>query len=184
MRLCLRRLSLADVDNLVALNSDPAVVRYSGNPNQVPDSLVMRSSELPSYLAYYDKYEHYGIWAVIEKGSGNFVGTYFLRPILEAAYFDANLVKRDDVELGYRLCKAVWGQGYATELSKAVINYGFKHTDMPRVGAAVITENLASIRVLQKAGLKQFSQFFHEGLEVDIALFALTRAEYEATQNT
>ena len=57
------------------------------------------------------------------------------------------------VELGYRLRKAAWGKGYATEGSRALIRKGFKELGVQRVLATTYQDNLASRRVMEKAGL-------------------------------
>ena len=56
-------------------------------------------------------------------------------------------------EIYYKLLTAHWGYGYATETSKALINSGFKDFKLHIVGAGVATENLQSIKVLEKSGM-------------------------------
>jgi len=63
-----------------------------------------------------------------------------------------------EVELGYALARAVWGQGLATEAAQAALRYGFESLDLAEVIAMAVPENLASQRVMQKIGMR------HEGL--------------------
>jgi RimJ/RimL family protein N-acetyltransferase len=69
-RLVLRRFTSADADNLVSLDADPDVMRYI--TGGIPTSREEIENEvLPAFLGYYQRYEGYGFWAVIEKETGN-----------------------------------------------------------------------------------------------------------------
>src|SRR5687767_9351165 len=74
-RLMLRRFTEDDVDNLVDLDSDPAVV-WDGR--STPREEVERD-HIPAYLDYYQRYEGYGFWAAIEKVTGAFLGWFHFR---------------------------------------------------------------------------------------------------------
>ena len=140
-RLVLRRFSVADADNLVALDGDPDVMRFvSGGIPTSRDEI--ENETLPAFLAYYDRYEGFGFWAAIDKASGEFLGWFHFRPHADAA--------PGEVELGYRLRKLVWGQGYATEGSRALIGKGFTEFGVRRVVAQAMAANAASRRVLRK----------------------------------
>ena len=141
-RLILRRFTEDDIDNLVDLDSDPAVV-WGGR--STPREEVERD-HIPAYLDYYQRYEGYGFWAVIEKSSGAFLGWFHYRP-----YEDAPV---DQPELGYRLRRSAWGKGYATEGSRALIRKGFTKFGVQRVVAFTYGEHHASRRVMEKAGMR------------------------------
>jgi RimJ/RimL family protein N-acetyltransferase len=144
-RLVLRRFSMADVDNLVSLDADPDVMRYV--TGGIPTSREEIENEvLPAFLAYYDRYEGYGFWAVTGKATGDFLGWFHFRPRPDAA--------PGEVELGYRLRKSAWGKGYATEGSRALIRKGFTEFGVRRVTAEALAVNVASCRVMEKAGLR------------------------------
>ena len=104
-----------------------------------------RNEILPAFLGYYERYEGYGFWAAIEKLTGQFLGWFHFRPREGAS--------PDEVELGYRLRKSAWGKGYATEGSRALIRKGFTEFGVRRVVAEAMAVNLASRRVMEKAGL-------------------------------
>ena len=78
-RLILRRFTPDDVDRVTALDADPAVMRYINGGRQTPRD-ENRDIYLPSWIAYYEAGDRYGFWAVIEKGTGAFVGWFHLRP--------------------------------------------------------------------------------------------------------
>src|SRR5215212_4790003 len=176
-RLILRRFTEDDIDNLVDLDSDPAVV-WGGR--STPREEVERD-HIPAYLDYYQRYEGYGFWAVIEKSSGAFLGWFHYRP-----YEDAPV---DQPELGYRLRRSAWGKGYATEGSRALIRKGFTELGVQRVVAETMAVNAASRRVMEKAGLKYVRTFHQEwperieGDEHGDVEYALTKAGLEATGN-
>ena len=107
-RLTLRRFTAADEDNLVSLNSDPEVMRYitGGQPTsreQIRDAII------PFHLAAYGKHPGFGTWAADDIGTGQFLGWFHLRP------------RRSDgvIDLGYRLRSPAWGNGCATDGSRA-----------------------------------------------------------------
>jgi RimJ/RimL family protein N-acetyltransferase len=143
-RLVLRQFTMADADNLVQLDADPDVMRFvtGGIPTSRKEIL---DEFLPAFLGYYRRYEGYGFWAVIEKETGEFLGWFHFRPRPDADPGEA--------ELGYRLRKSAWGQGYATEGSRALIRKGFTEHGVQRVVAEAMAVNQASRRVMEKAGL-------------------------------
>ena len=149
-RLVLRRFTSADADNLVNLDADPDVMRFvtGGIPTSREE---IQNEVLPAFLAYYQRYEGYGFWAAIEKETGEFLGWFHFRPRPGAA--------AGEVELGYRLRKSAWGRGYATEGSRALIRRGFTVSGVQRVTAEAMAVNLASRRVMEKAGLKLVRTF-------------------------
>lgn len=169
-RFWLRQLTMADVDNLFALDSDPEVMRYL--PEDEPTRANIEQAVMPYLLAEYDRSPGLGLWAAIEHGSGEFLGWMCLRTTKGH--------EPDDVELGYRLRRAVWGKGLATEGSRALITYGFDVVGVARVWAETHEANKASQRVMAKAGLRFERTFPHDGDENGGVEYALTRAEYEA----
>jgi RimJ/RimL family protein N-acetyltransferase len=174
-RLILRRFTAADVDLLVELDSDPQVMRYITG-GRATSRAEIEDEILPTWLSYYDRYPGYGFWAAIEKSSGNFLGWFHFRPKREDP--------PDEPELGYRLRKSAWGQGYATEASRALIRKGFEDLGVRRVYAGTMTVNTASRRVMEKSGLKFIRTFFGEwpdripGDEEGDVEYALTREEW------
>ena len=175
-RLVMRQFTLADVDDLVSLDADPDVMRF------VTGGLATTREEietefLPAFLAYYDRYEGYGFWAAIEKPAGQFLGWFHFRPREGAS--------ADEAELGYRLRKSAWGKGYATEGSRALIRKGFTEFGVQRVVAEAMAVNLASRRVMEKAGLTLVRTFRRpwpypiEGDNLGDVEYALTKADWE-----
>src|SRR5215831_8325006 len=175
-RLVLRRFTMADVDNLVALDADPDVMHFitGGIPTSRDE---IENEVLPYYFDFYEHSEGYGFWAVIEKPTGEFLGWFHFRPPEEGAPGEA--------ELGYRLRKSAWGKGYATEGSRALIRKGFTESGVQRVTAEAMAANIASRRVMDKAGLtlvRTFSQPLPGaagGPPVEAVEYALNKADWE-----
>ena len=146
-RLCLRPVSPADRDELYALEQDPEVMRFLNGGRPTPldgidpsvDFLMPRGTEQ-------------GVWSAREKACGAFVGWF-------------SLYDRGDgsAELGYRLRRAVWGLGYASEGAKALVEAGFARFGFTRIIASTMAVNKASRRVLEKTGFTHVGTFYVEG---------------------
>jgi RimJ/RimL family protein N-acetyltransferase len=143
-RLVLRRFTAADVDHLFELDSDPAVMRFLTGGAPTPRE-VIEHEILPRFLHSYERFDGYGIWAAIEKSTGDFLGWFSFRPPEGRG--------PDEVALGYRLRQSAWGKGYGTEGARALIRKGFAELGVQRVFATTYQDNLASRRVMEKAGL-------------------------------
>lgn len=177
-RMRLRRFTEADVDAVVELDSDPAVMRHiTGGEPTSPEEV--RDEVMPAWLAYYERGDDYGFWAAEAKDTGEFLGWFHFRPRAGS----------EGVELGYRLRRAAWGKGYATEGSRALVRHGFAELGVQRVYAETMTVNTGSRRVMEKAGLR-FVRTFHQDWPQEIpggehgdVEYALTLDEWRAQAN-
>jgi len=149
-RLLLRRLTRADGDNLFALDSDPEVMRFLNGGAPTPREAIEREI-LPCFLRCSERFPGFGVWAAVEKETGEFLGWFSFRPVDEAT--------PTEVELGYRLRREAWGRGYATEGARALIRKGFTELGVERVIASTFEANVASRRVMEKAGLRLVRTF-------------------------
>jgi RimJ/RimL family protein N-acetyltransferase len=139
-RLLIREFVEDDSAAFYAFNSDPEVMRHTGEP---PSESVEQVRQL--IRAYPDYREHgYGRWAVVYKPDDRVVGFNGLK------YLD----DLDEVDLGYRFRSDYWGLGIATESSLDVVRYGFETLGMERIIGLVLPENTGSIRVLEKVGMR------------------------------
>ena len=176
-RLILRRFTLDDLERVTALDADPVVMRYINGGRPTPRDEI-RDVYLPGWMAWYGAGDRYGFWAAIEKRTGAFLGWFHLRP----QEGDPD----DEPELGYRLIASAWGRGYATEGSRALIQKAFVDLGARRVYATTMVVNVASRRVMEKAGLR-FVRVFRqpwpdriEGEEQGDVEYALARNEWAA----
>lgn len=172
-RLALRRFTQADLDNLCHLDADPEVMRFIGPP--ISSREVAETKFLPRLVDSYSRLG-FGCWATDSRADGSFVGWFQLRPVMVSAepmvmWRDAGVNSGSDVEsagldhdrleasdlvaeLGYRLRRSAWGQGFATEGASALVRYAFHTVGVAEVVATTMAANLASRRVLEKVGLR------------------------------
>lgn len=173
-RLVLRDLTPDDVDDLVALDTDPDVAKWSMDP--IPSREDVEQRHVPYFQQLYEQSPGFGFWAAEEKASGAFLGWLHLRP--REGHPD------DEPELGYRLHGSAWGKGYATEGSRAVIDKAFTELPIRRIVAETAGFHVASRRVMEKSGLRLVREFesSYPPLGPDDVLgdveYAITRREW------
>lgn len=154
-RLILRPFQMEDIAPSYEMNLDAEVSKYTGDGGVVSkDEMHRRITE--DVMGDYAKYG-YGRLAVEIKGGPSFIGFCGLK------YLD----DLKEVDLGYRLMKAYWGKGLATEASQACVRYGFDTLKLKRMIALVLSENVASVRVLEKLGFQYEKQVEEDGLVAD-----------------
>ncbi|MEV5432014.1 GNAT family N-acetyltransferase [Streptomyces sp. NPDC052701] len=175
-RLVLRPFTEADTDRLLALDNDPEVMRFL-NGGKPTSRETIRTRTLPRLLHDHPCFGTRGYWAAEEKATGIFLGWFEFRPLDEHSAAVA--------ELGYRLDKAAWGRGYATEGSRALIAKGFTDLGVERITANTMAVNTRSRRVMEKAGLRFLRKFTGdwpeaiEGSEHGEVEYGLTRTDWE-----
>lgn len=173
-RLVLRAFTEDDVDNLYELNGDRDVMWFLSGGEPTPREEV-RTRIIPFFLGFYERRDGLGFWAAQTREAGDFLGWFHLRP-----------AEDDSVDLGYRLRKAAWNKGYATEGSRALLRKCFTDLGVHRVVAHTMAVNRPSRRVLEKCGLA-FVRSYHSddlpdipGAEEGWVEYALTREEWQA----
>ncbi|MEI7029834.1 GNAT family N-acetyltransferase [Streptomyces pratensis] len=175
-RLVLRPFTDADVPDLLALDNDPDVMRYinGGRPTSEQD---IRGRTLPRLLHDHPCTGARGYWAALRKDTGTFLGWFELRPLND---HDPAVA-----ELGYRLHRSAWGRGYATEGARALVNKAFTDLGVEQVTANTMAVNVASRRVMEKAGLTFLRAYTEdwpetiEGSEHGEVAYVLTRKAWE-----
>lgn len=154
-RLLLRAFTTEDAPLIYALNADPAVTEFTGDP--IRDlhhaQQVLQHTLLPQYALY-----NHGRWAVHVRSaegpvSSGFIGWCGLKARPE----------RGEIDLGYRFMKSAWGKGYATEAAQACLQYGFEQLKLPRIVGRAMPQNIASLRVLEKCGMQYVGEEIVDG---------------------
>lgn len=140
-RLRFRPITPADAEAMVELNSDFEVVQYTGDV--AFESVEAAREFLAERLEVYHKYKRGRLIAEL-KSTGEIIGWAGLKYMPE----------EDVTDVGYRFYKKFWGNGYATESAKAFIDHGFNALGLDRIVAHARKENVASLRVLEKCGMK------------------------------
>ena len=177
-RLVLREFTEDDAADLFALDADPEVMRYIG-PYRLADVEAYRERILSVYRPSYDRNDGCGAFAAVEKTGGAFLGWFVLRPALHYRFAREAGFQSGQLELGYRLRRAAWGKGYATEGARALVRKAFTELEAPCVVAAALAENRASTRVMEKAGLRYAGEFRLPGFDSPAVKYALNREDYD-----
>jgi len=135
---------------MFTLNDDPDVIRFTGD---VPFKDVKEAEQL---ILNYDQYKKYqmGRWTVLLRKTNEYLGWCGLK-----YHSDVN-----EVDIGFRFHKKYWGRGYATEAAEACLKYGFEKLKLKRIIGRAMKDNIASIKVLEKIGMKfEREELLHEG---------------------
>jgi RimJ/RimL family protein N-acetyltransferase len=144
-RLVLRAPSFDDVQRLFAIYGDPATHQF--NPSGPLTDIDQAHSLLEGWLTHW-QHKGYGQWAIATREApGEIIG---FGGIDARKYLHV-----ERLNLGYRFGVQAWGQGYATELSQAALDYGFAELQVPEIYAVVRPLHYASIRVLEKVGMQR-----------------------------
>lgn len=182
-RLALRPLTLADIDDLVELDSDPEVMRYLSGGAPTPRAVIEREI-LPGFMRSYAPGGPYGVWALVELASGAFLGWASLR---------LDDKRPGEATLGYRLRRAAWSNGYATEATRGLLAAAFHDPSLQRVTATTFQDNRSSRRVMERLGMTLARVFRYTSADLtsdthvaatelwdgDDVEYAITRAEWE-----
>jgi RimJ/RimL family protein N-acetyltransferase len=171
----------ADIDLTIALWTDPEVVKHICEVAtedelraEMPDSIKRAGNGC------------IGIWCVSDRMSGDKVGSAYLLPKpVEETEFDFGLLVPDlipdgDIEVGYFLKRSAWGNGYATEVCKRLLEFAFQDSPLKELVASVDDDNDASKNVLQKSGFIDRGRALSWGL--DSPIYRITRDEWGAIQ--
>jgi [ribosomal protein S5]-alanine N-acetyltransferase len=159
-RLVVRLYDSNDGEFFFALNGNEEVMQYIRpvKTREESDQFLLEN------IAYSADNPFMGRWAVDEKDSGNFVGSFAIIPIPG---------DEEKIQLGYSLLPRYWGKGFASELTIAGLNYFFTQTSLLEIYGVTETPNIASQKVLLKAGFQPVGNKMEE--EKELLLFVLKR---------
>jgi RimJ/RimL family protein N-acetyltransferase len=175
-RLRLHGFTDADARLLLELDSDPEVMRYLGPP-PTPTVEAYRERIRTVWLPYYAAHPARGFWAITEKATGEFAGWVFVRPATDYKFAaEAGWTRPTDMELGYRLRRAAWGRGLATEAAAELVRLTLADPAVTCVVAAALAPNRASTRVMEKVGMARVREFAIPGYADPSVMYARCRA--------
>ncbi|MEO8362541.1 MAG: GNAT family N-acetyltransferase [Vicinamibacteria bacterium] len=160
-RLVLRHLTLNDAPFILELLNEPSFLRFIGD-RKVRNLQDARLYILHGPIASYEK-NGFGLFLAFLKESGDPIGM-------------CGLLKREtlpEVDIGFALMPAYWRQGYISEAATAILVYGRDHLALKRILAITSSDNVASIRVLEKSGLKFEGMIKMPDDARDVKLFAI-----------
>ncbi|MEV4544655.1 GNAT family N-acetyltransferase [Micromonospora echinaurantiaca] len=140
-RLLLRDWQESDLAPWAAMNADPEVREHLG-PLLTPEQATASARRFQADLAR----DGFGFWAVEVRDTGEFIGFAGLDRVDPGMPFTG-------VEAGWRLARAAWGHGYATEAARAVLAYGFDTIGLAEILAVTTATNLRSQAVMGRLGM-------------------------------
>jgi ribosomal-protein-alanine N-acetyltransferase len=178
-RLLLRRWRPGDRAPFAELNNDPEVMRH------FPAVLTRRSSdELADRIEADIARQGWGLWALEERATGRFIGfTGLARPSFEASFMPA-------VEIGWRLSRTAWEQGFATEAARAAAAFAFGELALDELVSFTAEGNARSRAVMRRLGMRHADgdDFDHPAvLDGDLrrhVLYRLAATDWEASLRT
>jgi RimJ/RimL family protein N-acetyltransferase len=149
-RLLLRRWRDSDAEPFAALNADPAVMRYfpATLDRSASDALISRIEELFARQGF-------GLWALEVAGTGEFIGFTGLNPM------PADVPGAGGLEVGWRLARHAWHQGYATEAAAAAVDVAFRGLGVPGLWSMTAALNEPSQAVMRRLGMRLHARFEH-----------------------
>lgn len=167
-RLRIRALQESDLDGMFALDSDPEVHKYLGNK-----PITEKAAALKYIKDTNKQYKERGIgrWAVELKETGDFIGWCGLRLYTEYTFNNHT----NFYDIGYRLRHEFWGKGYATEASKACLEYAWNVLHLDNVYGITEKGNEGSHRVLLKIGLTYVEDFYYEPDNMELRWYAISK---------
>ena len=152
-RLILRRWQQSDHAAFIAMNMDPEVMRYFP-ALQTPEQTEAMIARVEAFIE-----EHgYGLFALERRDTNQFIGfTGLSHPRFESFFTPC-------VEIGWRLAKGHWGQGFAQEAARTCLQFGFEQLGLKEIYSFTSLLNTPSINVMQKIGMTEAGQFEHPAI--------------------
>ncbi|UUV20756.1 GNAT family N-acetyltransferase [Paenimyroides aestuarii] len=160
-RTIMRKLTKEDASDFYNLNLDREVLKYTGDK---PFENIQASID---FLTNYDQYEKYGVGrlAVIDKATTKFIGWCGLKYSQD----------KNEYDIGFRFKRNYWNKGFATETAKKCLDFGFTELGIEKVVGRAMKENVGSIRVLEKIGMRFKENFDFDGQEG--VIYELTKSK-------
>jgi RimJ/RimL family protein N-acetyltransferase len=174
-RLVMRRWQDSDRDPFAALNGDAETMKY------FPATIDRAASD-----AFVDQIEErfgrqgYGLWALELTATGEFIGYTGLSSLPDG------VPGAGGMEIGWRLLKRAWHNGYATEAARAALGVAFEGIGLPDVWSMTAVLNEPSQAVMRRIGMVEVARFDHPRVPADSpvrphVMYRLARAEWAQT---
>jgi len=169
-RLILRKVTKEDIEDMYLYGSDEEVSKYvTWNTHET----IADTKGFVEFVL--NKYENKQVspWGIEYKENGKFIGT------IDFVWWQPN---HKIAEIGYVISKDYWGKGLTTEVAKELVKFGFEEMDLVRVQARCDVENIASARVMEKAGMTLEGiirkGIFVKGEHRDLKMYSILKEEF------
>lgn len=169
-RLILRKVTKEDIEDMYLYGSDEEVSKYvTWNTHET----IADTKGFVEFVL--NKYENKQVspWGIEYKENGKFIGT------IDFVWWQPD---HKIAEIGYVISKDYWGKGLTTEVAKELVKFGFEEMDLVRVQARCDVENIASARVMEKAGMTLEGiirkGIFVKGEHRDLKMYSILKEEF------
>ncbi len=149
-RLYLQEITESDIEIIHQLDTDEEVIKFIAPPK----TLAQSKERITKTQKLYSEGKGLGRWLAYRKEDDVAIGWFVLCP----------LDNTDQIEIGYRLLSQYWGKGYATEMSKELLDYALNTIMLKEVVGVTNPDNEGSQKVLSKIGLYYIGikQFYNQ----------------------
>lgn len=149
-RLLMRRWRDSDREPFAAMNADPEVMRHFPHlqPREESDASVDRFEQ--RFVE-----QGFGLWALELRETGEFLGFTGLNPMPDGIPGEGGM------EVGWRLARPAWGNGYATEAGRAALDLAFGPLGFGEIWSITAVTNVPSQAVMRRLGLSEHAFFDH-----------------------
>lgn len=171
-RLLLRKVTVDDTNDMYHYGSDEEVSKYVTWDTH---KTISATKEFVLYVLNRYQNKQIAPWGIELKENGKFIGT------IDFVWWKP---EHNKAEIVYVLSKDYWGQGIATEATKEVIKFGFTNMDLIRIEARSFTENIGSMRVMEKSGMS-FEGVMRKAMVVkgnhqDLRLYSILEEDFQS----
>ncbi|MBQ3241513.1 MAG: GNAT family N-acetyltransferase [Oscillospiraceae bacterium] len=164
-RLLFRQYTMADLDALYAIISDPETMQYYPKPYDREGCERWIRWNLDNYESY-----GFGLWALVLKETGEFVGDCGITMQM----IDGELLP----EIGYHIRKDHWKEGLGSEAAKAVRDWAFRHTEYAALYSYMNVRNLPSWKTAASVGMERVKAYLDDRTG-EMYAYAITREKWE-----
>lgn len=175
-RMILREFTRDDAEPLYTLNTSDAHQIYESDPIESLDDFRKVVDWIIEQRTVEPRKFHYVV-ACLQDAEHTVIGSI---------HVTVHSYRHRQAEIGYTFSEAIWGQGYATEAARAMLEFAFIDLDMWRVYAGdIVHDNIASVRVAEKLGMRQEAHMrdamYFKHRWWDTVTYAIRRPEWEMT---
>ena len=156
-RLSFRLMNADDAELLFELDQDPEVMKYITGGKMTTMEKIMEVY-VPRMESYTNPEKGWGIWKTAIRETNEYIGWILTRPM----NFFSDQPEYDNLEIGWRLKRQYWGNGYATEGAKAIMDGLLGQRACRTFSAIAMQDNMASINIMKKVGMEYVKTYIHK----------------------